>query len=934
MHLVHLDRTPVQACSMGLKVLTALLGGAAVLLGAAVDYGREIRPIVAKNCYACHGPDESARQANMHLDTRKAAIGEDGSHKAILPGDSANSRVVLRITHPDLPMPPSGQRLSGEEIALIKRWIDEGAHYDTHWAFEAPVRQELPEVKNTAWPRNEIDRFVLARLEQEGVEPSPEADRHTLVRRLYLDLIGLPPTPAQVDAFVNDASPDAYEKVVDELLASPHYGERWARVWLDLARYADSKGYESDPLRSIWPYRDWVIRALNNNMPFDRFTTAQLAGDLLPVMSQDNLIATGFHRNTMTNDEGGTDNEEFRDLAIKDRLATTGQVWMGMTWGCAQCHSHKYDPISHKEYYQLYAFLNQTADTDTEQDTPTLEIDKDTTTLILRELPPDQQRQTRIHNRGSFLDPGDPVEAAAPAALHPFPEKAPRNRLGLAQWLVDERNPLTARVAVNRFWARLFGTGIVETEEDFGNQGAAPTHPKLLDWLATEFVRLKWDMKAIQRTMVMSAAYRQSSDATTERIERDPRNQLLSRGARVRLSAEMVRDQMLAVSGLLSEKMYGKPVMPLQPEKVWQVVYSGDSWETSEGEDRYRRALYTLWRRTSPYPSMITFDAPTGEVCTLRRVQTNTPLQALVTLNDPISLEAAQHLAARALEAGGADIAKTIERAYMLTLGRLPSAAEVARSRKLFEQARSGLAGDSAAARELVHMDRLIYKSDRRRTVLPTSREAAQIWRSTTAEPPSGWQRPDFDAFSWTESPGLFGYLQPPKKKEGEEGNDNRREDRRKIRSKWDSERVWLRREFVLDGAPLESMQVSVEYRGSFEIWINGVPAAASGEETSGAQDIEVSDEAMRSLHPGPNVIAVAAQRPPREEPKQAAAAANDAKDAQDAKQENVDQYIDAGLRAFRKPDLGPERSDDADRAAWVMVAHVLLNLDETLTKR
>lgn len=927
---MHLDRAPLRACSTGLKVLTGLLGAAAVLFGAEVDYGREIRPILAKNCYACHGPDESARQANMHLDIRKAATGEDGSHKAIIPGDSANSRVVLRITHPDLPMPPTGQRLSAEEIALIKRWIDEGAHYDTHWAFEAPVRPEPPAVKKTEWPRNEVDRFVLARLEQEGLDPSPEADRYTLVRRLYLDLIGLPPTPEQVEAFVNDASPEAYEKVVDELFASPHYGERWARVWLDLARYADSKGYEADRLRSIWPYRDWVIRALNDNMPFDRFSIAQLAGDLLPVISQDNLIATGFHRNTMTNDEGGTDNEEFRDLAIKDRLATTGQVWMGMTWGCAQCHTHKYDPLSHKEYYQLYALLNQTADADSEEDTPKLEIDKDTTTLIVRELPPDQRRQTRIHNRGSFLDPGDPVEPAVPAALHPFPEKAPSNRLGLAQWLVDKRNPLTARVTVNRFWARLFGMGIVETEEDFGNQGAAPTHPKLLDWLATEFLRLKWDMKAIQKTIVMSATYRQSSDATPERIERDPRNQLLARGPRVRLSAETVRDQMLAVSGLLSKKMYGKPVMPLQPENVWQVVYSGDRWETSEGEDRYRRALYTLWRRTSPYPSMITFDAPTGEVCTLRRIQTNTPLQALVTLNDPIALEAAQHVATRAREAGGGDIDKTIARAYMLTLARPPTEAEAARLRKLFEQARSGLTGDSLSARQLIHMDQLIYKSDRRRTVLSTSREAAQIWRSTTVEPPAGWQRPDFDASSWAESPGLFGYLQPPKKKEGDEGKDGRKEDRRKIRSKWDSERIWLRREFVLDDAPLESMLVSVEYRGSFEIWINGVLAATSGGETSGGKDIDVSAEAMSTLRPGPNVIAVAARRIAKaKESKEEESAAN----AEEGK-ESSDQYIDAGLRVFRKPDLGTERSDDPDRAAWVMVAHVLLNLDEMLTKR
>jgi hypothetical protein len=889
-------------------VVVAGLLGVAAPLSAEVDFGREIRPILAKNCFACHGPDESARQANMHLDTRAAATGEDGSHKAIIPGDSANSRIVLRITHPDVPMPPSGDRLSANEVALIKQWIDEGANYETHWAFRAPERPEPPKVQAAAWPRNEIDNFVLARLEQEGLKPSPEADRHTLIRRVYLDLIGLPPTPEQVEAFVNDTSPNAYEKVVDKLLESPHYGERWARVWLDLARYADSKGYEADRLRTIWPYRDWVIRALNDNMPFDRFTITQLAGDLLPVFSQDSLIATGFHRNTMTNDEGGTDDEEFRDLAIKDRVATTGQVWMGLTWGCAQCHSHKYDPLSHKEFYQLYAFLNQTADADLMEDTPKIELEKDTTTLILRELPPDQQRETHIQLRGNFMNHGDKVEPGVPEALHPLPEDAPRNRLGLAKWLADEKNPLTARVTVNRFWARLFGIGIVETEEDFGNQGALPTHPKLLDWLATEFMRLKWDVKAIQKTIVMSATYRQSSDAAPELIERDARNLLLARGPRVRLPAETVRDQMLAVSGLLSGKMYGEPVMPLQPEGVWQVVYSGDRWETSKGEDRYRRALYTMTRRTSPYPAMTTFDAPSGEVCTLRRVPTNTPLQALVTLNDPIALEAAQKLAARAREHSGGDVDQTVERAYQLTLARPPSDAEVARLRKLYEQAREDLLSDPISARQLIHVERLNYEGDRRKTLLPTSREGAQMWRSTTEEPPAGWQEPGFDASSWTESPGFFGKMPKETKKEDEGG-----EDRRQIRTNWDSERIWLRREFQLDGAPLERAQALVEYRGSFELWINGVLAVTSDDDVTGRKQMDISEQALESLHAGKNVIAIAARRTIKGD---------------------GDQYIDSGLEGVRKPDLGPERSDDPERAAWVMVAHVLLNLDETLTKR
>jgi hypothetical protein len=414
-------------------------------------------------------------------------------------------------------------------------------------------------------------------------------------------------------------------------------------------------------------------------------------------------------------------------------------------------------------------------------------------------------------------------------------------------------------------------------------------------------------MKAIQKMIVMSATYRQSSDAAPEWIERDPRNQLLARGPRTRLPAETVRDQMLAVSGLLSDKMYGEPVMPLQPDNVWQVVYNGDRWETSAGEDRYRRALYTMARRTSPYPAMVTFDAPSGEVCTMRRVPTNTPLQALVTLNDPIALEAAQHLAARALENTDGDAGKTIERAYKLTLARAPTEAEAARLRKLYEQARSDLMSDPVSARQLIHVDRLIYERDRKRTLLPTSREAAQMWRSTTSEPPAGWQQPAFDASAWSESPGFFARL--PKDKKEDEGD----EDRRRIRTNWDSERLWLRREFELDGTPLEKAQLLLEYRGNFEIWINGVEAAASGDDISGREEIEITGEALKTLHPGTNVIAIAVRRTIKGD---------------------GDQYMDAGLAAVSKADLGAERSDDPEHAAWVMVAHVLLNLDETLTKR
>ena len=540
-----------------------------------------------------------------------------------------------------------------------------------------------------------------------------------------------------------------------------------------------------------------------------------------------------------------------------------------------------------------------------------LDLGDKVTTLVMHELPADKQRETHIQRRGNFMDPDKKVEPAVPAAFQPFPQDAPRNRLGLAKWLVDKKNPLTARVTVNRFWARLFGNGIVETEEDFGNQGSSPSHPKLLDWLATEFMRLDWDMKGIQKKIVMSATYRQSSDATAASLDRDPNNRLLARGPRVRLSAEMVRDQLLSVSGLLSEKMYGPPVMPLQPEGVWQVVYSGDRWETSKNEDRYRRAIYTLWRRTSPYPSMTTFDAPSGEVCTMRRIPTNTPLQALVALNDPLSMEAAQHLADRLAKESPGDIDKTIERAFSLTVMRPPEPAEVARLHKLYDQARSDLNQDSLSARQLLKADRIIYDDDRKQTVLPISRENAQRWRYNLEQPPEGWQQPSFDASAWAEGEGVFGHLR--RKKKDDDGEDA--PDKRRIRSNWESEQIFLRREFELDDTPLENFTIPVEYRGDYEIWINGVHAASSSgdEDVAGSRELKIPEEAVKTLHPGRCVIAVAARRTVKAE---------------------GDQYIDVGLNAVRKPDLGAAQSDDADRAAWVMVAHVLLNLDETLTKR
>jgi len=865
----------------------------------AVDFQRDIRPLLAKRCLACHGPDEHSRQANFRLDTRDGALGKTGGHAGIVPGDSARSRVIVRAQDPERPMPPAGPRLTAGEIDLLKKWIDAGAPYEKHWAFVKPERPAPPAVRDARWPQNEIDRFVLARLEKEGLTPSPEADRHTLARRAALDLTGLPPEPGVMKAFLSDPSPQAYERLIDRLLASPAYGERWARVWLDLARYADTQGYEKDNRRTIWPYRDWVIRALNDNLPFDRFTILQLAGDLLPSPSEADLVATGFHRNTMTNTEGGTDDEEFRDAAVKDRVAVTGQVWMGLTVGCAQCHTHKYDPISHREFYQLYAFFNQTEDNDKPDDSPTIKLGE-TTTLVMRDLPADKQRRTRIHERGNFLNPGAEVEPAVLSAFHELPADAPRNRLGLAQWLVSKENPLTARVMVNRLWARLFGTGLVESEEDFGTQGNLPSHPELLDWLATEFMRTDWDMKAILKTMAMSATYRQSSAVAPALLEKDPRNRLLARGARFRLDAEVVRDQALAAAGLLSRKLYGPPVMPWQPEGIWMVVYNGESWITSDGEDRYRRGLYTFLRRTSPYPSMITYDAPTGELCTIRRIRTNTPLQALASLNDPVSMEAAQHLALRALREAGPGDAARATRLFELLLVRPPRAAELERILQLHRKAAAELHGRAAEQYKLLHYDQFIYPRDREVVLVDDARGAAPAWRYTMDDPGEGWQNANYDAQSWKTGRGQFGW-HPKMPAEW------------KVATNWDSEFLWLRIEF--DAAqPLEDLKFLVRTAGAFEAFLNGVPAAASLLDRNGYYEYRVSPEGAAALKPGRNVLAVKASRI--------------------REKENGGQLMDLSLRGAVPLQPDAPTAEQAARAAWVVVANTLLNLDETLTRR
>jgi mono/diheme cytochrome c family protein len=722
----------------------------------AVCFGRDVRPILASHCFKCHGPD--LKKSGLNLQDRATALKTLKSGQvAIIPGNSAASELIHRITEPDASerMPPKGKPLTPKEIATLRAWIDQGAKYEAHWAYVKPVRPPLPPVKNRSWVRNGIDAFILARLEREGLEPSREADRATLIRRVSLDLIGLPPSVDEVLAFEADPRPDAYERLVDRLLASPHYGEHQARPWLDMARYADTNGYEKDDRRSIWPYRDWLINALNRDLPFDEFTIEQIAGDLLPHPTRDQLVATGFHRNTLVNTEGGTDDEEFRIAALVDRVNSTMTVWMGTTMACAQCHNHKYDPFSQKEYYQLMAFFNSTQDRGRSND-PVLELPtpeqarrrrqllgamarsqlslitpgawptvtlarpvqqqllrlraeeaatRPATTLIMKELP--KPRPTHVQIRGNFRNSGEEVKPGVPAAWHRLKidqgvniHRSP-NRLDLACWLVDPNNPLVGRVTMNRLWARYFGHGFVETSEDFGVQGEPPTHPKLLDWLATEFIDQHWSLKAMHHLVVTSATYRQDARVTPALYERDPYNHLYARGPRFRLSAEMVRDNALTISGLLTRKIGGPSVFPYQPDGIWNNPYSSDRWVTSTHGDQYRRGLYTFWRRTAPYAAFMAFDAPSREVCWERRARTNTPLQALATLNDKGFVECSAALARRMVAEANGSAADRAIYGFRLCVARAPNRAELDHLLALYRERLEAYRHDPAAAKAM-----------------------------------------------------------------------------------------------------------------------------------------------------------------------------------------------------------------------------------------
>ncbi len=714
----------------------ALLAPAALPAAPEVQFNRDVRPILSNRCFKCHGPD--LKKGGLDLQNRPSALKmlRSGA-KAIVPNHSGKSALLERIVaeDPSERMPPKGDPLTREQVATLKAWIEQGAKYEEHWAYVKPARPALPKVSNPAWPRNALDHFVLARLDREGRQPSPEVEQAVLLRRASLDLTGLPPMPSEVERFLSDKGPGAYERAVDRLLASPHYGEHQARPWLDAARYADTNGYEKDERRTIWPYRDWVIRAFNADMPFDQFTVEQIAGDLLPGATQAQKIATGFHRNTMTNTEGGTDDEEFRVAAVVDRVSTTMEVWMGTTLGCAQCHNHKYDPFSTQDYYRLFAFFNNTADPgrslqpvlslfapEAERRRAQLQAEiaglgKDkgpqraklqkelagvrplATTLVMQELP--RPRATHVLIRGNHKNKGEAVTAGVPGKLHPLRQGAPVNRLGLARWLIDDDNPLTARVAMNRTWARTFGKGLVETSEEFGTQGDLPTHPELLDWLATEFVRQKWSMKAMHRLIVTSATYRQSSRVTPGLHRRDPFNRLFARGPRFRMDAEMIRDNALAVSGLLTRRVGGPSVFPYQPDGVWANPYSGDRWVTSKGGDQHRRGLYTFWRRTAPYAAFMAFDAPSREVCAERRPRTNTPLQALATLNDRVFVEASSGLARRMMTEVKGGAAERAAHGFRLCVARAPLEREKGLLVRLYEDNLAKYRKDVAAARAL-----------------------------------------------------------------------------------------------------------------------------------------------------------------------------------------------------------------------------------------
>jgi len=645
-----------------------------------VDFCRDVRPILAEHCFACHGPDAAARQAGLRLDRRDDALAAG----AILPGQPQQSPLVRRIdaevAEEVMPPPSTHKQLIPSQRAILHGWIEQGAPYQTHWSLVPPRRPEVPPVARAAWPRNPIDSFVLAALEAKGLAPAPEAERNTLLRRVSLDLTGLPPSPATVAAFVADPAPDAYERLVDRLMASPDYAERRAQDWLDLARYADTRGYADDKPDHHWPYRDWVVAAIARNQPFDQFTIEQLAGDMLPGATPAQQIATMFHRLAPQAKGETYPVEEYRLKGVVDRVNTTGGVWLGLTVACAECHDHKFDPLSQVEYFRLLALFNsiEHGGQGFQQGGPTMPWEtpggEKLDLPVMRELP--QPRETFVHLRGDFLMPGERVTPGVPEIFGTPPENQPTNRLELARWLVSGRHPLVARVTVNRLWQAAFGAGLVRTPADFGLRGEWPSHPELLDWLACEFVDSGWNMQALHRLIVTSATYRQTARPPEATARIDPDNRLLGWMPRVRLPAEQIRDQALAMADLIQPSVGGPSIFPPQPEGYWEDRDLPGTWQTSSSEESHRKSLYVYWRRMALHPTLELLDAPARLVCTVQRSTANLPTQALVTLNDPVFVEAAQAFAARILREAPHDDSARLNHSFALALSRPPTARE------------------------------------------------------------------------------------------------------------------------------------------------------------------------------------------------------------------------------------------------------------------
>ena len=689
-----------------------ILAGAALSAEPKVEFNRDIRPVLAAKCFACHGPDEEKREADLRLDVRAEAVKD-----VIKPGNAEASELWKRISSHDadevMPPPSSPKPLTDTERDLLRQWITQGAEYQEHWAF-MPIRR--PEVPSDS-AANPIDAFVQAELKKHNLQPSPEADAATLIRRVSLDLTGLPPTPHEVADFVaawNSTSSFAIrnsslQQLVDQLLASPHFGERWGRHWLDMARYADSSGFLGDTARpNAWRYRDWVINAFNLDLPFDQFTIQQIAGDLLPQSEISDLRSqiqgTGFHRNAALNTEAGLDKEEARFQNLADRVNTTGRVWMGLTLGCAQCHTHKYDPITIRDYYSFYAFFDNTEDRDEPKTkAPTLaEVTKD-------------RRQTYVHLAGDYTRRGADVRPASLTALPPMPkpEQAEPTRLDLANWLVSPTHPLTSRVAVNHIWSKLFGAGLVRTPEDFGTAGESPSHPELLDWLASEFMRRGWSRKELIKLIVTSSTYKQSSAHRDELVEIDPLNRLLARQNRLRLDAEVLRDAALLTSGMLTPTIGGPSFRPPLPADVFEVGRSSN-WQASPGAERYRRSLYIITLRSVLYPLLTTFDGPDAIDPCVRRERSNTPLQALAMMNDGVFVEAAQSLALRALHECPHEGVERLQWLFKSVLNRNPREEELQRLVAFYSEQKSRVEhSDGAALQALGFVDNSIAASEK-----------------------------------------------------------------------------------------------------------------------------------------------------------------------------------------------------------------------------